>query len=366
MLCGLIIEYFSVFGWIGKFEDNRACDAQQWIGWIGFSVLMQGVLPKCWRIFRIFDNKKVVNTMKYLQDHNLVMLSIPISAINFIIIGVWVGTDPLKAVYVSKTSADFHYECRSKNINLQDAFNYALMTYNGLLIAAAILLAYLTRNASSSYRETAFILYACQNILICSVVVIALVYSSGGSFLATLYLRLVLTWTATTVAYAMTVGRTALAVVFDISATAPARGRSSSVSSNGAGSKTGKEDGKRGEQSGLLDAVTMANGAPTSFAITVPVKDGGRTLSKWETKKVFYVQSHKCIMLMDKQTGVGEVFQTGQGSPTRVYKSTIFPESIEIRSGGKHRILQLPDTNAVERFAKCFEPASAQASANKA
>ncbi|KAJ3200866.1 hypothetical protein HDU67_001759, partial [Dinochytrium kinnereticum] len=179
MLCGLIIEYFSVFGWIGKFEKNQACNAQQWIGWIGFSVLMQGVLPKCWRIFRIFDNKKVVNTMKYLQDHNLIMLSTPISAINFIIIGVWVGIDPLMPMYVSKTSANFHFECRSKNENVQDAFNYALMAYNGLLIAAAILLAYLTRNASSSYRESAFILYACQNILICSVVVIALVYSSG-------------------------------------------------------------------------------------------------------------------------------------------------------------------------------------------
>ncbi|KAJ3108333.1 hypothetical protein HDU97_001458 [Phlyctochytrium planicorne] len=357
---GLILEYFAVFGWVGKFEDGKACSVQQWLGWIGFSVVMQGILPKCWRIFRIFDNKRVVNTMTYLKDHYLLLLSIPITAVNIILIGIWVGKDPLTATLVSTDNgANFHYECKSISTTTQDGFNIALMIYNAILIGLAILLAYLTRNTSSSYRETAFILYACQNILICSVVVIALVYSSGGSFMATLYLRLVMMWISTTAVFAMTVGRTTLMVIFELrSGGAPmfkSDSQKESKDDKGTGSKVhGKSMG----------ADTQTGGAPGNFTMKLAVKDGSRTLSTWSNKKVAYIHLSKILTIHDPNSLSGESFQVGAPG-SKISKSAVYPDCVDLRFGNRFLIVQLDGAEEVEKFLKNFEGASTTATAAK-
>ncbi|KAJ3095161.1 hypothetical protein HDU96_001287 [Phlyctochytrium bullatum] len=389
---GVGVEYFSVFGWLGRFEENMACGVQQWVGWVGFSVFMQGVLPKLWRIYRIFDNKKIMQNRRHLRDDHLLPLSLPITLINAILLAFWSLYDPLLPVQISNPT-EFHHECRSRSPIFQNLMNYLLMTYNGLLILAAITLAYLTRNATSAYRETIYVLYASQTMLLCAIIVVGLtfgVFGAGGAWLATLYMRVILGWIATTVAFVMTVGRSVLAVFIasftgaDRDSTAetrkdqarrlgpsgpPAHSPNPALRRNLNGSiPVGLTDvfaSSIAERSALMDGdggidLAKSRGCPflpssaaSWFSVTVPVKDGMRVLGTWEIRNVIWTDVAKYLVLADPRTSAGECVH--MGSPdVQMTKSKCYADCVELRFGTRVRILQLPDAEAIKSFLTWF------------
>ncbi|KAJ3101579.1 hypothetical protein HDU97_001258 [Phlyctochytrium planicorne] len=321
--CGLVVGYFAVFGWIGHFEINLACEVQQWI----------------------FDNKQFDKTVRYLRDVYLLPMSIPITAINVIIIATWTHLDPLKPkMVITDNGASYHYECQSSSSYVQDTFNITLLTYNGFLILTASVLAYLTRNATGSYNETTFILYASQNILICAFVVTLLVYTSGGSFMALSYLRLVLMWVSTTAAFFMTVGRTAMMVLYE------AINSGMLTHSFSASSKGGEVSSEGRTQSCAQQVLKTQN-----FPIVLPVKDGTRTFSKWMNKRINFIESYKIIHIMNPDASWGDFCRVGSQCIT-ITKSSMYPNCVDLKYGAKFLILQMEDAESTDVFLTYFEP----------
>ncbi|KAJ3154904.1 LMBR1 domain-containing protein 2 [Irineochytrium annulatum] len=343
---GLLLEYTTVLTWIGHVESKKSlCIAQQWLGWIGFSIVMQGILPKCWRVFRIFDNKQMGSNSRFLQDPYLLAMSTPITLVNVVLLLAWTIQDPLTPTkVVDLNSNHYRYECQSTSTNVQLGYNIALMIYNGSLLAATIALAYVTRNVASAYRETTFLLYSAQNVFICSVVVLALIYSSGSSFTATLILRVILTFVATTIVGVMTVGRVAMAAVWGrdndvVVKTTNNRSMISSISSV-CGSPDGKDDGEN------INVAVKKHG---ESEFIVPVKDGANFFSLWEKRKILFTPSTKVfnILPLPEKGGIGESFLVTGGA---IFSESKLANCMEIRIGNILRLLQFPLASDLEAF----------------
>ncbi|KAI8842571.1 periplasmic binding protein-like I [Chytridium lagenaria] len=314
---GIAIVYGSVYGWIGRFEDSKlACLAQQWLGWIGFSTVMQAVIPRCWRIYCIFENNRLQNA-SYLRDHLLYGSSIWFTVINVILLTTWSVMDPLRPTMVTVDDRSlFHYECQSRSLYLQEAFTIALLVYNGVLLSIAILLAYVSRKVLSSYRETAYILYGAQNILLCSVLVIGLVYGASRSG-----------------AY--------------IIASATLLTKESLLKLRGSGEQMGSEVD-------VKDSLDFNSDTLGPVEITIPVKDGSRVLATWEKKMVIYHPITRNFGIVDTKTMVGELAIFS--SSVNIQKSTTYPDCLDIRFGSKYRVLQFSSAAHLDKFQQLIAP----------
>ncbi|KAJ3113657.1 hypothetical protein HDU96_003096 [Phlyctochytrium bullatum] len=118
------------------------------------------------------------------------------------------------------------------------------------------------------------------------------------------------------------------------------------------GDEEEKEVESYNEASDILKTAATHGVLATQVAFTAPVKDGNSAMSGWEELLVSYIPIHKCILLMDTETGVGEGFQLGH---SRIMKSIGFNDCVEVRSGRRYYIIQLENPTAVRNFIKCFD-----------
>ncbi|KAJ3104203.1 hypothetical protein HDU97_009458 [Phlyctochytrium planicorne] len=357
---GIMIEFLSVFGWVGSLESMNGigCVIQQWGGWIGFSLLMQSILPKCWRIYCIFENTRMYSA-SHLKDKYLLLLSLPILAVNVLILMAFQAMDPLKPVRVDTVSTGkFHFECKAKSEGTQLAFNIVLMSYNGLLLLIAIALAYATRNAASAYRETAYILYAVQNVLLSGVVVVAVVFSGGAGFLASVALRVAVTLSATFFVLAVIISRIALAALWNNQTGDGLRqdrhGRAVKL-------KGGMMD--EGSQSGVMSGTVTGSSTGsdtfinTSTGVTefmIPVKDGGKTFALWERRKILFSSGTRLLAIVNMHTKTGESVILDNSVSIIASK---LPDCLEIRYGRAFKILQFGNSRSMETFLELTVPA---------
>ncbi|KAJ3218198.1 hypothetical protein HDU67_006460 [Dinochytrium kinnereticum] len=297
-------------------------------------------------------------SVKYLKDPFLFSISFIITLINLIILSTWTYLDRLVPTEMTILNAGFfHYECRSTSLALQNTFTILLMSYNGILLLAAIVLAWVCRNVHSAYRETNFILYAAQNILICSIVVVGLVFGvSGAAFGAVLYLRVSLTWVATTFVMIATIGRVAFVSLF---ARDSVLKRSSQKGSWG-GSSENRGSNRRAngnpEESGefeVADERVVVNGYG-QMELLLAVKDGNRTLAKWEKKKVIYSPTSRSLGILHPDTLIGEMVLVN--NTVTIAESISIEDCVEIRFGNKIRILQFTSPVSLEKFLDITTP----------
>ncbi|KAJ3094412.1 hypothetical protein HDU96_001689, partial [Phlyctochytrium bullatum] len=371
---GVALFYLSVVGWLGKVEETGLCLVQQWVGWVGFSLVMQGILPKCWRVFRIFENKRM-NSVKYLRDPFLLTVSCIITLINVAILGSWTIIDKLAPYQMQEvTTGTLHYECRSSSYAVQNTFNIILMAYNGCLLLTSIGLAWACRNVHSAYRETNYILYAAQNVLVCSIVVVGLVYGiPSGAYMAILYLRLALMWVAATFVMLATVGRVAFMSIMSKDSVF----RKSNKSGGSWGGGAGREGTNSNELK--LSGIRRQSGAGRSVEIEdetdsyeenekvtvngygqvemmLAVKDGNRVLSKWEKKRVVYNPTSRVLGILDPETLVGEMIVVSNS--VNIADSVTFEDCVEVNYGNNRvRVLQFTKVSAIERFLEITTPA---------
>ncbi|KAJ3215009.1 hypothetical protein HDU67_000962 [Dinochytrium kinnereticum] len=279
-----------------------------------------------------------------LRDPILFSYSICFTIINLILLSTWYAIDPLLATKITnEDSGTYHYECRSKSSSIQESFTITLLIYNGLLLSIAIFLAYASKKVLSSYRETAYILYGAQNIFICCIVVLGLVYGvSRGAYLSVLYLRLVLTWISTTFVFGVTMARIASATLVSKESVIKLFSTRDN-SSNKRDSETGSE-----LQQKSADLPELAGDAVKQVELTLPVKDGSRALSTWKKKLVIYNTVSRNFEILDPKTLVGEaaVFN----STVSISKSVVYTDCLDVRYGTRYRILQFQNSVMAERF----------------
>ncbi|KAJ3215007.1 hypothetical protein HDU67_000960 [Dinochytrium kinnereticum] len=274
----------------------------------------------------------------HLRDKYLLLMSLPITLINLAILTTWQILDPLQPIRVENAStARFHYECQSNSPTLQRSFTLTLMIYNTLLLLLAMLLAYATRNAANAYRETLYILYAAQNVFLCGVVVVAIVFSGGTGYTASLALRVAMTLFATCFVWAVLVGRVALVT-----------GRAVNL-----GFQEGLENGS--SSSGIPSGIISGTSDAGSDTFIIPVKDGVKTFEMWERRKVIYSTSSRLLAIVHIESNTGDTILL---TPTTTLSPSPHQDCLEIRNPTAFfKILQFGNARSLEKCGEITQPA---------
>lgn len=175
MAVGFVIGYLSMLAYIGKPSVN-VCLAQIWVPTIAFGLVFANLLAKTWRINLIFNNTKLKTLA--VRDADLLRFSGAILFMEVVILVIWSVAFTPEAIDAILNDGTVVTTCgNNSQLTGQKTMMGILFGFNLALIAFAAILAYRTRKANYSYRESRFIGYAVYNILFCSVVFFALLLS---------------------------------------------------------------------------------------------------------------------------------------------------------------------------------------------
>ncbi|KAJ3216980.1 Gamma-aminobutyric acid type B receptor subunit 2 [Clydaea vesicula] len=209
ILCGILVIWTSIFGFVTPYSIG-ACAYQQWSLWIGYGIVMGAVLVKVFRIWRIFDNEAMKK--RNLKNSVLFLYTFMIVFCEVIILVVFSIVDPPLPTKVDLSTKSY-IDCLSKDSLVQNGFNAALISYNGVLLIIVTYLAYKTRNVKSIYRESTYIVQMCTQVLLCASITVVICYLSNNTVIELFYIKMIAIAVATLVTYFSLIGRVIIAVV---------------------------------------------------------------------------------------------------------------------------------------------------------
>ncbi|KAL7748498.1 hypothetical protein RI367_006193 [Sorochytrium milnesiophthora] len=210
---GVCLSMVSTVFQVGQ-QTGFTCAAYTWALVLGMQIVLSAVAAKTFRIWRIFSTSSQVKASTATSVSSLMAGCILIIAVQSGMLLGWMVVSPPYPTQVF-TDTNTVFVCLSDNQALQDGVIYATLVYNCALVLTVIYLAYQTRNAYSAFRESNLILYTCQTIVLCGVLIV--VFSSllpPGSMLTLYYLRTVVILAGASLCFSCLVGRTALALTF--------------------------------------------------------------------------------------------------------------------------------------------------------
>ncbi|KAJ3224165.1 hypothetical protein HK099_000156 [Clydaea vesicula] len=206
ILTGLSLTWMSIYANAGPLTLGK-CLFKQWNEWITLSVVLGSILPKSYRLFQIFENTNINKPI--LQTQHLFAVTTAIVLGEALILLGWTFTSPLVPTVTSVNSESYFYQCSSKDLETKNAFIYALLLYNGILIMTTFLLAYKTRNAFERYRESTRIANSSIVITLIALIGMIVLGNHTRSTLTQLFLvRSILIAIAGMVTYACLIGKT--------------------------------------------------------------------------------------------------------------------------------------------------------------
>ncbi|KAI9090035.1 periplasmic binding protein-like I [Phlyctochytrium arcticum] len=202
ILVGLMIFLTTVFFNVGEMTPQK-CVAERWVQGVGFAVVMGNVGTKAWRIWRIFDNHKIMSMT--LANSLLFKISGGIIAFEMIILGIWTAVD-FPIIENRVRGGMYTPTCGTAHPVASQALTIVIFAINGLMLLANAVLSYKTRNAPVDFGEAKQMAYAVYNIVIVAVILVPQSYfgpASGAAF--TFVLRFILTWIAIVVTFGLLV-----------------------------------------------------------------------------------------------------------------------------------------------------------------
>ncbi|KAJ3364345.1 WD repeat-containing protein 6 [Allomyces arbusculus] len=170
---GCVVMLVSEFLGIGVPVGAWGCHASGWVLAVGFDLVMASAGVKTYRIYSIFANKRLA-ALKGVNNANLMRIVTATVLTQCLIFAIWVGVFPL-APQLSANKSYIMYECKAVTSAGATAYPILLgvsLGYNGLLLLAVAFFGYKTRNVMSAFRETVWIAYTTQNIVLAALVAI--------------------------------------------------------------------------------------------------------------------------------------------------------------------------------------------------
>ncbi|KAI9223262.1 7 transmembrane sweet-taste receptor of 3 GCPR-domain-containing protein [Blastocladiella britannica] len=213
---GCILILSSTLASLGT-PTIATCNTSKWLFTYGVEIVLAASTAKAYRIYTIFENKKLVKVTR-INDKALFSGLGVVMTLQTAFLIVWTVMEP-PTLLVSSGRTFIHTECDPKTSNFRVAMMCATMVYNGLIMLAFLLLAYKTRNVTSSYNESKFMYVCGQTITLSSIVITAFaVFDFGPSQLAAFFVKHAVIFFATFVTYYCLIGR----LILDVRATAAA------------------------------------------------------------------------------------------------------------------------------------------------
>ena len=129
------------------------CVIQAWSLPLGLTLILGTVTAKTWRLYHIFIQFKKPGNL--LQDEILIIAVVSLAAVDVILCLVWTKTSEFTISNLERTTEDniieVKVECYSEHYY---SWFGALILYQGLIMATALLLALLTKNIRSERFKT--------------------------------------------------------------------------------------------------------------------------------------------------------------------------------------------------------------------
>ncbi|KAJ3351004.1 hypothetical protein GGF32_004491, partial [Allomyces javanicus] len=294
MICaGLLLVLSTIFLWIDV-PTALICNMERWALLVGFQVTLSAVSAKAYRIYKVFDNKKL-NQLHMLNDVNLFLGCLAIMLVQIVLLVVFTLVAPLAPKRVNSFNS-YTFVCESAKPTLDRLFDVLSIVYNGFLVLVVSVLAWKTRKAYSAYREASFIMYSVQNVFLSAVVATPFLFISGGGgdfSLGAFWIRALVIVYAVTFTYACLVGRIALTLYL-----AKTKSANQGVKMN-----LSNEPSSSGNN-GISSAEQMA-GKPTTMHGKYPIKITNKLFSTWHTHRVMLLALEGYLALT-RMTGDAE------------------------------------------------------------
>ncbi|KAI9189183.1 hypothetical protein H9P43_000611 [Blastocladiella emersonii ATCC 22665] len=231
----------------------------------GFQMVMASAAAKTYRIYRIFDNRVGVAISKaVLKSHILIRNVGAVLFAQAVLFLIWIGGFP-SCVTLVQTRTLLYYACTSSSVAgywFVLGLSFAL---NAVLLGVVVVLAYKTRDVDSSFRETSWILYTAQNVLLCAVVVVPLsVIPLDTLAMPAYYVRAVVLIYAVMFAYYALVGRLVVTILSERYAPRTGSLAEALVTHTG-----GSQNGQRLDGAAMFGPVTKRGGAKRAGSMAV-------------------------------------------------------------------------------------------------
>ncbi|KAL7750231.1 hypothetical protein RI367_004404 [Sorochytrium milnesiophthora] len=251
----------------------QTCAGATWVFVVGLQMVLSAVAAKTFRIWKIFSSKSRIKANSTLNNTALMAGCAIIIVVQCIMLLGWMASSPpIPTPQYGDTTMS--YTCTSANVNLQNGVMYFTIVYNGALLLIVMYLAFMTRTAFSAFRESIFILYTCQIIVLCGIVIVLFsAMLTGPTATWSLYIiRTVFTLCGSMFAFVCLVGRVALAVALVQRSSGPKSSKSGAGSRSRPRSNSGAASG--GSHTSNVDVRKVNRGK-------YPVKITNQLFSKW-------------------------------------------------------------------------------------
>ncbi|KAJ3147802.1 hypothetical protein HDU89_005161 [Geranomyces variabilis] len=173
---GLAIIDIAPLLYVGTMT-NGVCVAQPFILNVGFGLVFSNLMAKTWRVYRIFNNRKMMG--RPISDSQILMFTGAIFAVECILSIVWVAVSTPVPTTLWLNDVQLVVVCKSPNDYFQQAMTWICVVFNGLLLALTTILSFSTRKVVSEYNETKWIGLSVYNIVAVSALFIPLVYTTA-------------------------------------------------------------------------------------------------------------------------------------------------------------------------------------------
>lgn len=181
MLLGIILCITSQILW-DITQSTLTCILKIWLLAIGFGLIMGNLLAKTYRIFKIFHNARVTSLV--IRDVDLLKFSAAIIILEVILLSLYTFTSGLPTPIIIQSTSDSLLKivkCEVPSSFVQTGGIIWLLGVNFLLVLAAVIIAYLTRNVDSAFNESRYIAYTVYIYLLVTIILLPLYYTAGDS-----------------------------------------------------------------------------------------------------------------------------------------------------------------------------------------
>ncbi|KAJ3021793.1 hypothetical protein HKX48_007764 [Thoreauomyces humboldtii] len=175
VLFGLVLLNISPFLYIGTMTRST-CVAQPFILNMGFGLVFANLAAKNWRVFKIFNNPKMM--ARGLSDHHVLAFAAGIVGVEALLSLIWVcvSTPVETTIYIDTVT--IVRVCQSPNSKIQSVMTAISIAFNGILLALTTVLSFLTRNVTSEFNESKWIGISAYNIVAVCGLFLPLVYTA--------------------------------------------------------------------------------------------------------------------------------------------------------------------------------------------
>ncbi|KAI9144671.1 periplasmic binding protein-like I [Paraphysoderma sedebokerense] len=329
---GLIILYGSVFLFVGV-PNSAQCVAQVWIPWLGYIIVTSNLAVKVYRIYKIFDNPQM-SQRKSLQDKYLLGASSLLIFVEIILLIITTTTDPPTAKRFVDKSLSVEYTVCVQNKPTETVA--ILLTYNILILFSVLYLAFKTRSVVSRFRESRWIGYTVQNVLITILVLAPIINTTTpGNVNGIFYTRTVFMFYATTVAYGCLAGRL-LFILYNDSKLGRASISTSSM-------KVGMKSSNWGNASGKLAFPDVAENVMECDAV---IKISGSFFSTWRSHRITLFKKKQILVIRDQRVAIEQPCEAYAVGGISITPSEEFDNCIVLITSKHNYLIQFLDAES--------------------